>query len=277
MRCTVRDVPIHYEDVGTGRPLLLLHGWPGDHRYMGYFLEPVSDQRPGWRRIYPDLPGFGQTPGADWMTSQDDMLALMLAFLDTVAPGERFVVAGASYGGYLARGMLHERAARMDGLMVWVPYMEPDAAKVHLPPRQVLARDLNIAAALVPGDELEELWAQVAVVQTAETLSVFRSSLKPAFLAADSAFGERIEQRFAFSFAVDELPVPFPAPTLVMTGRQDAICGYHNALGLLEHFPRGTFVVLDRAGHDLAAAQQTLFRALVGEWLDRVKEYAPDT
>ena len=39
-------------------------------------------------------------------------------------------------------------------------------------------------------------------------------------------------------------------------------------------YPRGTFAVLDRAGHLLGIAQADLFHALVAEWLDRVEEYA---
>jgi len=46
----------------------------------------------------------------------------------------------------------------------------------------------------------------------------------------------------------------------------------------LDNHPRATFAVLDRAGHGLGAEQESLFRTLVSEWLDRV-EYglgAPD-
>jgi hypothetical protein len=52
------------------------------------------------------------------------------------------------------------------------------------------------------------------------------------------------------------------------------LCGYTETWDLLENFPRATFAVLDRAGHGLALEQKGLFRALVGEWLDRVDEYA---
>lgn len=84
-----------------------------------------------------------------------------------------------------------------------------------------------------------------------------------------------LEANYAFSFDVDALPEePFPAPTLIVTGRQDSLCGYRSAWDLLDNFPRATFAVLDRAGHGLSAEQKMLFRALVGEWLDRVEEYA---
>ena len=42
----------------------------------------------------------------------------------------------------------------------------------------------------------------------------------------------------------------------------------------MEDYPRGTFAVLDRAGHFLEVEQEDMFHALAGEWLDRVEEYA---
>lgn len=272
MECEVRGIPVYYEEVGAGRPLLLLHGWPSDHRLMSYAMEPILAQRPGWRRLYLDLPGMGNTPGADWITTQDDMLAVVLGFLDAVAPGERVVVVGSSYGGFLARGVLHERMAQMDGLMLWAPSVASADGEHHLPPPQTLARDADALATLEPD---EALWTRAAVVQTAETLAAFRASVKPGLQAADVAFLQRLESAdFVFSFAVDALPAPFPAPALILTGRQDSMVGYRGAWDLLERYPRATFVTLDRAGHALAEEQQALFRALVGEWLDRVEEYA---
>ena len=271
MECEVRGISVYYEDMGTGRPVLMLHGWPSDHHLMTYHMEPLFARRPGWRRLYPDLPGMGKTPGADWIANQDDMLSVVLEFLDAVAPGERVVVVGSSYGGFLARGVLHERMGRVDGLMLWAPSVSPRDGARHLPPPQTLVRDAEIPAVLEPD---ETFWSRIAVVQTAETLAAFRAAVKPGFAAADRAFLERLEDGgFSYSFAVDELPAPFPAPTLILTGRQDSLVGYQDAWRLLDNYPRATFVALDRAGHGLAAEQKTLFQALVGEWLDRVAEY----
>ena len=271
MECDVRGIPVYYEEMGTGRPVLMLHGWPGSHHLMTYNLEPLFAGRPGWRRLYPDLPGMGKTPGADWIASQDDILAVVLEFLDAVAPGERVAVIGSSYGGFVARGVLHERMARMDGLMLWAPSVTPRDGARHIPSPQTLVRDADVPAALEPD---ETFWSRIAVVQTAETLAAFRAAVKPGFAAADIPFLERLESAgFVFSFAADELPTPFPAPTLILTGRQDSLVGYQDAWTLLQNYPRATFVTLDRAGHGLAAEQKILFQALVGEWLDRVAEY----
>ena len=61
MECKVRDVTSFYEDVGAGRPLLLLHGLQLDHRHIANDIEPLFTNRSGWRRLYPDLPGMGKT------------------------------------------------------------------------------------------------------------------------------------------------------------------------------------------------------------------------
>ena len=126
-------------------------------------------------------------------------------------------------------------------------------------------------AALAPEEQFVQ---QVAVVQSLEYLQDFRAAIKPGILVADMRFLERFDAQPSFSFAVDELPVPCPAPTLIVAGRQDSLCGYQDAVALLENFPRGTLAVLDRAGHGLATEQKTVYRVLVGEWLDRVEEYA---
>ncbi len=76
-----------------------------------------------------------------------------------------------------------------------------------------------------------------------------------------------------FSFKVDQLGTPFPAPALIIMGRQDSYCGYREAWEIIENYPRGTFAVLDRTGHAIGNDQKVLLPALIGEWLNRVQEY----
>lgn len=274
MEVMVKSIPMYYEEFGTGFPIVMLHGWPADHRHMVADMEPLFQHHTGWRRIYPDLPGMGKTPGAAWITHQDHMLEVVVEFLQQVAPDQRYVVVGSSYGGYLARGLIHEHGARMDGVFLMVPAVEMDETKQNFPPPQVLVEDPQFLSALRPEDAL---LSKMAVVQSAERLETFRTNIQPAIAAADHAFLERLEQHFAFSFPVDQLATPFPGPTLILTGRQDSTCGYREAWTLLDNYPRGTFAVLDRAGHGLGVEQKGLLQALAREWLERVKEYIAQT
>jgi len=271
VQITVRDIPVHYLDEGEGRPVLILHGRPGDHRLPHDQLEPIFTSRGGWRRLYPNLPGMGQTPGADWINGEDEMLELVLAFADAVIPGQRFSVVGVSYGGYLALGVAHRRPADLDGVFLWTPATTLEPEKIRAPAPQVLFQDPAVVASVAPD---EQMWLQVAVVQTADTLARFRASVKPGLQAADYAFLERFDEHDAFSFDPTAFPEPIPAPTLIIAGHQDAMVGYADATDLLDAFPRGTLAVLDRAGHAVAEEQRVLFRALVDDWLDRVAEAA---
>jgi pimeloyl-ACP methyl ester carboxylesterase len=272
---TVRDIPIHYEEIGEGRPIVLLHGFSMEHRFMTHAYEPIFDVRagaptgdsPGWRRIYPDMPGHGATPAPEWLDSDDEVLDVLTDFVDAVTGTERLVVVGSSWGAYHAHALANRRADRIDGLMLVVPVARVQGGDRDVPPHTVLVADPAAIADVHAG---EEMWLQVTVVQTREQLARFRS--RGRLLPPDEAFQERLRPRYAFSFE-DELTAPIEAPALIVAGRQDSIVGYRDAWPFLDHLPRATFAVLDRAGHALEREQSGLFAALAGEWLDRVEEH----
>jgi pimeloyl-ACP methyl ester carboxylesterase len=272
MECKLENITVYYEMFGEGRPIIMLHGWPLDHRHMAGDMEPLFKHREGWKRIYPDLPGMGKTPGMDWITHEEQMLDITLEFIDQVAPGQRFVVAGTSYGGYLARGVVHQRADMMDGLLLTVPLVRARETERTLPPHVTLVENPALVSELVADEK--EAFLEIAVVQSQGLLEMMRVDILPAIEIADHEFLSKLRENYAFSFDVDALAEPFAGPTLFVMGRQDAVCGYRDAWEILENYSRGTFVVLDRAGHGLEAEQRDLFNALVSEWLDRVEEYA---
>src|SRR6185437_10884308 len=140
-----------WEEHGQGRPILFLHGWTMNRRLEIADYEPIFAARGGWRRIYPDLPGMGQSVAHD-IRCQDDMLAALLAFIDKVLPNERFVLAGTSLGGYLARGIALRLRSRVDGLLLRVPCIVPDTTKRTLPPAEPLVRNEALLAALDPAE-----------------------------------------------------------------------------------------------------------------------------
>jgi pimeloyl-ACP methyl ester carboxylesterase len=273
VECKLDNITVQYQTFGEGRPIIILHGWSLDHHHVVSAVEPLFERRGGWKRIYPDLPGHGRTPGADWITNQDQMLGVLLEFIDHVVHGERFAIGGFSAGAYLARGVVYRRAKSVEGLLLVVPLIVADDAKRIVPPHVTLVEDPALVSELEPGEA--ETFG-MAVVQSQKVLDWLRSD--PALMGGtgDQAFREKIRlkpERYACSFDVDALTEPFDGPTLIVTGRQDASVGYRDAWEILENYPRGTFVALDRAGHLLQVEQQGLFRALLSEWLDRVEEY----
>lgn len=271
MKFAFGDAEIFYETFGAGRPLVLLPGQPSSHLSLARFIEPVLAQREGWRRIYLDLPGTGQSTCGEAVATPDRLLDAMLAFIDAVIPGQRFTLAGLSYGGYLARGVLQRRADLMDGLLLCVPMIKADEAQAQLPPRTTIVANPPLLAQL--SERQRSLVESMVVAQTPQIVAAAREVFAEVAVA-DHAFLTRLEADGGFTFDVDALPAPFEAPTLLLTGRQDNICGYRDAWELLANYPRATFAVLDRAGHFATIEQEALCHALIHEWLARVDEWS---
>ena len=265
--------PLHFVEYGEGTPVLALHGWGPDHRLMTGCLEPVFANRPGFRRIYPDLPGMGRTPAPEWITSSDDLLATVEGFIDSQIGGTPFLLVGESYGGYLARAIAHRRKDQVLGLALICPVgtvLERDRRTV--PPRTTVVHDPETVASMDPRDAEE--FVGIAVVQSAETARRFVDEILSGVRLADEAALSRIQQRWELS-APPEDGTPYPRPTLILTGRQDDRTGYADVYPLLDHYPRATFAVLDAAGHNLQIEQPELCEALFSEWLQRVARSAP--
>jgi pimeloyl-ACP methyl ester carboxylesterase len=265
-----RDVIIHYEEFGEGRPLFVLHGWGLDHHHLVWELEPNFVGRKGWRRIYPDLPGFGKTQGMKWIENQDDILDIVLEFIEGLAPGERFTIGGHSYGAYLARGVLVKNGRMVDGVFLNAPPIPWGADKQFVPTQTVVKEDPDFLAALTPD---EQDWRNLFVTRSIKVLSDFRNMSSELINGNDPEFVRRLWESDSFSFEPDLTNQTHDAPTLIITGRQDSWVGYYDAFSLVKNFSRATYVVLDGAGHAVAYEHKLLHRALVSEWLDRVEDY----
>jgi pimeloyl-ACP methyl ester carboxylesterase len=269
MREKFGNISLYYERVGSGKPILMLHGWSLDHVFMKGAMEPIFSSREGWERIYIDLPGMGQSDAPDWLKTHDQVLDVIVEFVNTIIPHERFCMAGLSYGGLLAQGLVYRLAHRMDGVIFLVPGMA-SIEKKELPPRVVLVEESLDFGGL---DQNEiNAFKEMAVIQTQALLEARKKYIIPGTSKANYAFLDKLQ--YAYSFDVEKLPQPFPAPALFLLGRQDSAVGYRDAWRIIENYPRASFVVLDRTGHNLHMEQPRLYEALVREWLDRVEEYA---
>lgn len=271
MFADVNGIPVHYAQHGAGTPVLALHGSGVDHREIMAALEPLFADRPGYRRLYPDLPGMGHTPAPETIDSNDAVVELLLGLVDAVIGQEAFLVAGHSYGAYLARAIASRRPGQVAGLALLCT-TDGQGGQDKRPAHVVLHADddLDLDGALEPALAAE--FRSYLVVHTPETLRRFQETVAPGVALVDQAALERVFTRWRLRTAPEQAP-PYENPTLILAGRQDATVGYAGSWGLLEHYPRATFAVLDRAGHALPHEQAGLVTALLGEWLDRVAEH----
>lgn len=271
MQRTIGEMTFGYEAHGEGTPVFFLHGLPTDRRSMVPRFEPLfarADAPRGFRRIYLDSPGAGETPSSAAITTHDDYVAAIARFIEDEARGERFALVGTSWGAYHARAYATLHVERLLGLALFVPGHGPDHDPTR-PPKTVLVREPGIFEG-----QPEPLVASFSSAATVHTRAVFEqiaSSVAPGGRSADHAFlGAILKQPLSYASRLAELE--YGGPVLVAAGRQDSIVGYADAWPLAQQFPRATFAVLDRAAHAMQTEQNTLLTALFREWLARVRE-----
>ena len=265
----LNDLNLYYELCGEGQPVLMLHGRPNDHHVMKTAFEPIFSQREGWQRIYLDLPGMGRTKGGSWLNGNEDVLDIVVQFMDDLFPRQRFLVIGFSYGGYIARGLLHKKHELIDGMFLMAPSVPDDPKQRILPPHRVIVS--NPEGLTQFPSQFATFLNDVLVVQEEYVLALQHEMIK-GIQRADQEIMARLSQKPGFSFIADDLPTPFAKPVLILTGKHDSITGYEDAGNLLPYYPRASYAVLDRAGHGVHMEQPTLFKALTQEWLNRVEE-----
>lgn len=270
MVCDVKDLKIYYEIHGEGTPVLMIHGWSPDHRLMKGCMEPVFQTvNSSWKRIYFDLPGMGKTTGAPWIKNSDQMLDIILDFVDAILPGQPFVVAGESYGGLLARGIINKRPETVNGLLLLCPVVENEVTQDNGGKFQVFEKDDIFLNGLSEDDRNYFKAEGINSIQNQRVWQRYTDEILPALRIADYSFLGNLSGRFSFN--ADALEKPFMKPTLMLAGRQDFIVGYRGLWQLIDRYPRASFVLLDKAGHNLQIEQDILFTETVKEWLHRVE------
>ena len=73
---------VHYEVVGEARPVLIRHGDYLDYRHMLDALEPIFEHRQGWEHVYIEIPGHGQSRVDPRANSHEQVLDIVLEFMD---------------------------------------------------------------------------------------------------------------------------------------------------------------------------------------------------
>lgn len=109
--------PATYGAVGTGPPVVFLHGWAlGHHSYAGA-LERLAAR--GFEVVMPALPGFGGTPE---LAEEDRSFAgyarFVGALLEGIGMAGPLTLVGHSFGGAVAIRLAHDRPERVSGLVL---------------------------------------------------------------------------------------------------------------------------------------------------------------
>ncbi|GAA4686416.1 alpha/beta hydrolase [Frondihabitans cladoniiphilus] len=229
-------------------------------------LEGMIESMP-WRRLSVELP-WAEKASPSTAASALDVATEVIGAVQYHIGDEPFAILGQSFGGMIARHVAHELRDRVLGLATIAGVVEARHSHRTVPPRAALVVD---EAVLERAGDAREGFVEEHVVQTAETFAAFVEYVLPGARGSDHEVMERIASDYGLPVDPEiGHPEPFLAPSLHLFGRQDDVVGFEDGWRLRDHYPRGTYAVLDTAGHSVHLERPELTGALLRDWLTRM-------
>ncbi|MDT0167259.1 alpha/beta hydrolase [Actinotalea sp. AC32] len=231
-------------------PLVLLHGFPLDHRM---WLD-VTDLLPGDPTVLaPDLPGFGGSPTGDDVATtlgsgSDPSLDLAA---DAVAASlrthgvERAVVAGLSMGGYVAMALAERHPGLVAGLGLvdTKSTADDDAARDRrLAMADTVLAEMRVDAALGMRTALLGATNRIARPDLVDRIEGWIRDQGPAAVAwAQRAMAARPDRT--------EVLRAYRGPSVVVVGEEDELAPVAAAQHMVDALGDAELVVVPGAGH----------------------------
>lgn len=260
----IGNATIHYEVVGQGSPLVLLHAGIADSRMWAGQLESFSQR---YQVITYDMRGFGQTVPVPESYSQHEDLAALLAQLGI----EKATLVGCSNGGRIAINFALAYPERTTALVLVNPAVE--GFKFSGTPPAITAQ---IDAAGDEGDldtvaELEvQLWVDGLYRQPDQVDPAIRDLVRQmnrhALINDLNPIGEEAD---FLPPAVDRL-AELALPILLVTGELDTPASLERAALIQQHAPQVRPVVMTNTAHLPNMERPAEFNHHVLEFLEQV-------
>lgn len=230
---------------------------------MAAALEPAVAGCPDWQRIYVDLPGCGESPPGP--EDSDGVVDVVAKFISKEIRSPRLLLAGCSYGGYLAAALARRMPNRVAGLLLVCHGVKIRKEDRDLPD-DTGATETDGWLSAVPADLREHLSLAIGnrTSHVAERVAAALSSSR----SGDEDYLQRLRAN-GYALSDEGSKAIFPGPTLIVTGRHDRIAGYADQFRATVFYPQASYIAIAGAGHYLPFERPEVFASLVMEWLNQ--------
>jgi pimeloyl-ACP methyl ester carboxylesterase len=244
----VRGLATTVDLSGDGPAVLFVHGFPLDRTMW----RPVASALTGWRRILPDLRGFGHSEGPEDGYAMSEYADDLAALLDVLRVPDA-VVCGLSMGGYVAFELLRRHPGKVRALVLANTRAAPDDAEGKGKRDAMIARIRRDG----PGFLADEMLPRLVGPDTARTMPDVLRQVR-AMVTAQSTVG-LVGALAAMRDRPDSRPLlaGITVPTLVVHGNDDQLIPLAEARAMAEAIPNAHFAVIPAAGH-LAPVEQAV-------------------
>lgn len=240
------------DDIGTGLPVILIHGFPLNRRMWQPQVEALTAQ--GYRVICPDLPGFGESPFLTGPACMAHYADAVIGLLDELGI-ERAVIGGMSMGGYILLNLAMRYPERLQGAMFLVTRAAADDA-VGKEKRSLLVNEIKQGnRSIVPDTFAQVLFApttpQVKPALVAEVRTWMETASPEGTIYGLLAMRDRADYLKHLS-ALD-------FPSLVVGAELDLAVPAAHSRVLAGGLPQAELQIIAGAGHMANLEQTTLF------------------
>jgi 2-hydroxymuconate-semialdehyde hydrolase len=253
----------NYHDVGTGFPVLLIHGsGPGVSAWANWRLT-IPVLATGRRVIAPDMVGFGYSErSAVVHYDMDIWLAQAVGLLDALKIEQADLV-GNSFGGGLALALAIRHPKRVRRLVLM------GSAGVSFPLTEGLDAVWGYQPSIANMRKLLDIFAFDRSLMSDELAELrYKASIQPGFQEAFESMFPAPRQNGVESLASREEDIrALPHETLVIHGREDKVLPLSNSLTLSAWIERSQLHVFGRCGHWTQIEHAARFTQLVGNFL----------
>jgi pimeloyl-ACP methyl ester carboxylesterase len=238
---TSTTLALHELHDGGGVPLVLLHGFPLDHRMWA----PLAEHLPaGITALAVDLPGAGQSTLGSMAPSLDAAAAAVHRTLVTAGVGNGILV-GMSMGGYVALALAERHPGFVDGLALVDTKSTADSEEAR-------TRRLKIAHEVETNQTVDAVMGMPATLLGATSLQrrrVLVTTLE-AWVRGQSPAGVAWAQR-AMADRPDRTHVlrQFDGPVSVVVGAEDVVTPLADAEHMEQAARDAALTVVPGTGH----------------------------
>jgi 2-hydroxymuconate-semialdehyde hydrolase len=253
----------NYHDVGTGFPVLLIHGsGPGVTAWANWRLAMPALAKQA-RVIAPDMVGFGFTERPDGFAyTMHAWVRQAIGLLDALKLDQVDLV-GNSFGGALSLALAIRHPQRVRRLVLM------GAAGVEFELTPGLDAVWGYTPSLDNMRKLLDIFAFDRGLVTDELARLrYDASIQPGFQEAFSSMFPAPRQRWVASLASPEADIQaLPHETLIIHGREDQVLPLSNSIRLNALISRSQLHVFGRCGHWTQIEHAARFAQLVGNFL----------
>jgi 3-oxoadipate enol-lactonase len=260
----VRGIEMAYEDVGSGPPIILLHGYPFNR---SMWREQAEMLREHYRVITTDLRGHGETSATQEPATIAEMVQDVAALLDKLEI-KHVILGGLSMGGYVALAFYRRFGQeRVRALILADTRSQADTPEARRNREEQAEKILKQGMSSIADDFLKKVLTPATLSQHPEITERVREMIvttkAQGAAAALRGMAARPDQ-------TDFLP-EIIAPVLIIVGSEDQLTPPVDAEMMRSKIPGSRLEIIEGASHLSNLERPAEFNRAVKNFLDALQ------